>query len=298
MLADKAYTSEKVNVLSKVRAYAAFSKLRLAALVVVSAIAGYMLAAPTIDSTKMIALILGGFLVTAASNGFNQIIEREHDAKMKRTENRPLPKGQMSVLEGIIVASLFGAIGIFALWNFLNPLSGILGFLALFMYVAIYTPLKRITPWAVFVGAFPGAIPPMLGFVAHEGSFGFEPGLVFMIQFIWQFPHFWAIAWKIDDDYKKAGFSLLPSKKRDKSSAFQIMLYSLFMIPTSMLPWVMGMTGTVSLIIAVILGALFFWQSTKLYYNMEMKDATRLMFASFIYLPILQFAYVFDKVIF
>jgi protoheme IX farnesyltransferase len=298
LLADKTYTETKISLASKVRDYALFIKLRLASLVVISAIAGYLLAAGTagVDSTILFYLIVGGFLITGSSNGFNQIIERDLDKKMDRTKNRPLPKGTMSVTEGMIIAIITGIAGVSLLWM-INPLSGILGILALFLYVAIYTPLKRITPLAVFVGAFPGAIPPMLGWVAHSGTFGLEAGILFAVQFMWQFPHFWAIAWVLHDDYKKGGFSLLPSKGgRDDKSAFQIMLYSLFMIPAALLPWWWDITGNVSAFLVVLAGVAFALPAMKLYRTRDNKDARRVMFFSFIYLPVVLFIYVFDKV--
>jgi protoheme IX farnesyltransferase len=180
----------------------------------------------------------------------------------------------------------------------INWKSAILGVLAFISYVFIYTPLKQKTPWAVFVGAFPGAIPPLLGAIAHTNAFGFEPGVLFFVQFTWQFPHFWAIAWVLYDDYKKAGFSLLPSRTgRSKYSAFQIMLYALALIPFSLVPWLLGWTGIYSLIIASVLGIGFFLYAYKLYHSLEVLDARKLMFASFVYLPIIQFVYVFDRTI-
>jgi protoheme IX farnesyltransferase len=179
----------------------------------------------------------------------------------------------------------------------INFYSALLGFFAFISYVFIYTPMKRVTPWAVFIGAFPGAIPPMLGAIAATGKFGFLPGVLFFVQFVWQFPHFWAIAWVLYDDYKSAGFSLLPSKSgKSKQSAFQIAAYSLALIPFSLLPWLLDWTGTLSLIVATICSGLFFWYSYRLFLTCETKDAKRLMFASFIYLPIIQFLYVFDKI--
>lgn len=196
----------------KIADYAAFFKLRLASLVVFSAILGYLIAVDHIVWTDLIWLCIGGFLVTGSSNGYNQIIEKELDKLMDRTKVRPLVTGRMTKPEALVVASTSGLIGVLILWLKLNPLSGLLALISLILYVVIYTPLKQKTPWAVFVGAFPGAIPPMLGWVAATGHFGLEPGLLFATQFMWQFPHFWAIAWKADNDYAKAGFHLLPSK--------------------------------------------------------------------------------------
>jgi len=174
--------------------------------------------------------------------------------------------------------------------------SALLGLSAFISYVFIYTPMKRVSPWAVFVGAFPGAIPPMLGAVAASGYFSLVPGVLFFVQFVWQFPHFWAIAWVSYDDYKAGGFSLLPTAEgKSKAAAFQITLYSLALIPFSLMPWVLDWTGTISLIIATLLGGMFFNYSYKLYISCDTKDARKLMFASFAYLPIIQFLYVFDR---
>lgn len=240
--------------------------------------------------------MVGGMLVTAASNGSNQIWEKDIDGLMKRTAKRPLPTKQMSLTEAYLVVAVSLIVGLTML-AMLNWPSFFLGLAAYISYVFFYTPLKRKTPWAVFVGAFPGAIPPMLGAIAATGEFGYVPGILFFVQFTWQFPHFWAIAWVVDADYRAGGFSLLPSKKgKSKNSAFQIALYSLALIPFSLLPWWLGMTGIWTLIIAGVLGAWFFLLSYKLFLTLEDKDAKKLMFASFFYLPIIQFVYVFDKI--
>lgn len=281
----------------KLSAYASYFKLRLSFLVVFSAILGFLIASTTIVWIDLLVLIIGGFLVTGSSNGLNQIIERELDAKMDRTKNRPLVTGAMNVNEAILIASISGFVGVVMLWVGLNPLSGVLGILSLFVYVAIYTPLKRITPWAVFVGAFPGAIPPMLGWVAVNGHFGLEPGSLFAVQFMWQFPHFWAIAWKAHDDYGKAGFHLLPSSGgKDLTSAFMILLYSLFLLLVSMLPFVFKLTGVVSAIIFVIAGIAMIYPSVKLFKEKSDKAATKVMLTSFIYVPIILLAWYFDKI--
>jgi len=294
------FTAEKEviqtnTISSKVGDYASFIKLRLSSLVVFSAVLGYMLAVPSIDWAVLTILCIGGFLVTGSSNGFNQIIERDLDKLMDRTKERPLVTGRMSLTEAFVIASVFGAIGV-AMLFYLNTLTGVLGVLALFSYVAIYTPLKRITPWAVLVGAFPGAIPPMLGWVAATGTFGLEAGILFALQFMWQFPHFWAIAWKINDDYLKAGFKLLPSPQgRDQLSAFLILLYTLFMIASSFLPIFFGMAGIGAAIVIGLAGILMLIPAINLYRKNAMKSATKLMFASFIYIPMVLFALYFDK---
>ncbi len=290
---DKTQRAEKAP--SKVKSYLVFTKFRLSALVVVSAISGYLFVGGS-DWKELLFLIVGGTLVTAASNGSNQIWERELDKKMKRTAKRPLPQGEMTVNEAYIVVIVCLLVGT-ALLYMLNLSSALLGLAAFVSYVFMYTPLKRKTPWAVFVGAFPGAIPPMLGAIAYTNSFDLVPGVLFFVQFTWQFPHFWAIAWVAYDDYKAGGFSLLPSSQgKSKNSAFQIALYSLLLIPFSVMPWILGWTGLTSMILAIVLGAAFFLYSYKLFLTLDDKDARRVMFASFLYLPVIQFLYVFDKV--
>lgn len=286
---------ENITMGQKVKTYMVFTKFRLSALVVVSALTGYLFVGGS-DMLTITYLLVGGLLVTAASNGSNQIWERDLDKLMKRTEKRPIPMGLMSVREGLIVVAVTLVTGTILLYS-INAYSALLGLLAYVMYVFIYTPMKRVSPWAVFVGAFPGAIPPMLGAVAHTGKFEFVAGILFFVQFMWQFPHFWAIAWVAYDDYKDGGFSLLPSREgRTKGSAFQIVAYSLALIPFSLLPWLLGWTGYVSLVLATILGIVFFLYAYKLYLTCDTKDARKLMFASFIYLPIIQFLYVFDGI--
>lgn len=275
-----------------------FVKLRLASLVVFSAVIGYIVISEgNINWAEVAWLTLAGFLVTGSANGFNQIIEREYDKIMDRTAMRPLPQNKMSVSEATILASVIGIIGLTILWIFLNPLSSLLSALSILLYVGAYTPLKRTTAFAVLVGAFPGAFPPLLGAIATTEDFGRVPyeGLVlFAIQFVWQFPHFWAIAWVMDDDYKKAGFRLLPSGERNKASAFQILVYTLFLLLMSMVPVFFGMTNTVvAPVIILICGFLFFYQSIKLYRDCTVKSAREVMFGSFAYLPLVQLAILF-----
>jgi protoheme IX farnesyltransferase len=300
---------EPARAVSKFSDYAQFMKFRLASLVVFSAVIGYFMGirefSREADWLEITMLILGGFLVTGSSNGFNQIIERETDKLMTRTANRPIPTGRMSVTEGMIVAGVTGMAGIFLLWYYLNPLSGLLSAISLLLYVVLYTPMKRISPVAVFVGAFPGAIPAMLGWVAADpgfGSIGVTALILFAVQFVWQFPHFWAIAWVADEDYRKAGFRLLPSAGgRDKSTAFQILVYTLFLMPLSVMPLLLPITtggevistGIVGILISVAAGALFAAQAFKLYRTLDTKDAARVMFGSFIYLPVVQLALLF-----
>ena len=291
---SKIVSIEKVQKQSRVKDILAFVKVRLTFSVVLSAALGFGIAPTPFDVWNLVLVIFGGLFITGAANGFNQIIERDVDALMKRTMNRPLPTGRMKLSEAYVIASFLAISGLILLY-LINPLSAILGFLAFFIYVAVYTPLKKVGPIAVFVGAFPGAIPPMLGYVAANGHFGLEPGILFAVQFIWQFPHFWAIAWVSDDEYKKAGYYLLPSRKGKTSfSAYQIFLYSLFLIPVSLLPWAYGMTGAWSAIVISILGLAFAYLGWKHSQEMTNKSAMKIMFASFIYLPIVQLLYLLN----
>lgn len=282
----------------KLKQYATFFKLRLASLVVFSACLGYLFAnyQPERMATDLIWLSIGGFLITGASNGLNQILERQLDARMNRTSGRPLPMGDMQVNEAWIVAVISGILGFLALYLGINAVSAYLALSALISYAFIYTPLKQKSAFSVFIGAFPGAVPPMLGWVAASNSFGAGAGILFAVQFMWQFPHFWAIAWVLDDDYSLGGFRLLPSAEgRHKSSAFQILMYTLFTVPVSLLPWAFDLSGYVSLIAALIMGAYFCYYAFRLYFSCQTSDAKKLMFASFVYLPVLQIIYVIDK---
>lgn len=286
--------------LMKIKDVAALYKLRLASLVVVSAVLGYYMGTSHAHWDKLWFLCIGGFLLTGGSNGLNQVWEREWDRLMSRTMSRPVASGRMSVPEGTLWSLLAGVAGILILWFGINTASGVLGLLAFFLYVFVYTPLKRISSLAVFVGAFPGAIPPMLGYVAATNDYGLEAGVLFAMQFMWQFPHFWSIAWVLHDDYLRGGYKLLPfAEGRSKRSAFQILVYTMFLVPVSLLPWVVPfnepMVGNGAGIIAGITGAIMVWYSIKLYRSCDVSDARRLMFASFFYLPVVQLAYVLDK---
>jgi len=296
VIAPATYPEKKLTLSMRLKEYALLAKMRLTFLVVVSAVTGYFMQ-DQIIANEIWILVAGGFLVTSASNGFNQIIERDLDKLMKRTQNRPLVKQTITVREAFIL-SLIWAVGGLSLLALLNPLCFLLGLLSLFMYVAVYTPMKRVSPWAVFIGAFPGAMPPLLGYVGATGEFGLLPGILFLVQFMWQFPHFWAIAWVLDDDYKVAGFRLLPSKfGRNRSSSFQIVLFTLVMILGSFLPWVIDITGVTSLVICGVTGLFFYRMAYKLHITQEIADARKLMFASFIVLPIIQIVYVLDRII-
>lgn len=274
-------------------------KLRLGFFVVLSATLGWFMAVDAIDLTTLLVLAGGGYLLTGASNGLNQIIEHRIDGLMDRTAQRPIPAGRMTRGQALIYSLIAAAGGLWCLFS-LNPLSGYLGIAAIVSYAFIYTPLKAKTTLSVFVGAFPGALPPMIGYVAATGDFGIEPGTLFAVQFMWQFPHFWAIAWLAHEDYKKAGYLMLPFPAgRTQESANQILLYTLFCIPASLLPWALPngspMVGNVALIVSLLAGIGFLVPAVRLRKSLALKDAKTLMFASFLYLPIVQITYVLDK---
>jgi protoheme IX farnesyltransferase len=285
-------------VISKLKAYAELIKLRLSALVTFSAVFGYILGDRGVSFgwSGFLGLALGGFLISGASCAANEILERDLDKLMKRTQNRPLPLKLISLQEALWVTSLVAVIGVGLLWYFTNPLTTWLGVLSMVLYVFVYTPLKRVGPVAVFVGAIPGALPPLLGWTAATGSITHEALIIFGIQFIWQFPHFWAIAWVGDEDYKAAGFKLLPSGGgKDLNTAIQIMIYTLFLLPLGLLPSYFGLTGMTSGIVATFCGVLFLAQTFSLMKDCSRKSALRIMFGSFLYLPIVQIAYLLDK---
>ncbi|AVR45321.1 protoheme IX farnesyltransferase [Christiangramia fulva] len=276
------------------------TKMRLAISVVFSSVAGYFLGADNIDFVVVFLLAVGGYLMVGASNAYNQIIERRLDALMDRTKNRPLPAGRMSVTTAFIIAVVFTVLGIIVLY-IINPKTAMFGAISIFLYVSVYTPLKTKTPLSVFVGAFPGAIPFMLGWVAASGHFGIEPGTLFMIQFFWQFPHFWALGWWLYDDYKKGGFFMLPTGKRDRGTAIQIVLYTLWTIMASLIP-VFGVTGKLYItpfsgMIILFLGLGMLYYAFRLFREKTAAAARKLMFASVSYLTLLQIVYVLDKFI-
>ena len=290
---------ESLNKQSITNSIKQLFKLRLSFLVVVSAVLSYWFAKkpePLVLS-EILFLVFGGFLITGASNTINQILEKDLDKKMARTQNRPLPLEQITAKTAWVIAIVAGVLGAFLLYQ-LNFLSFALGMFALISYGFIYTPLKQKTPFAVFVGAFPGAIPPLLGWVAGSGEFGLAGGLLFITQFMWQFPHFWAIAWVLHDDYRLGGFSLLPTREeKGKSNAFQILMYTIYLLPISVLPWLFGLTGMLSVVVCLLAGVAMLYYAIKLYISCDDKMAKKLMFSSFFYLPIVQIIYVLDKII-
>jgi protoheme IX farnesyltransferase len=276
------------------------TKVRLAVSVVFSSIAGYFLGAYELNLYSILLLAFGGYCMVGASNAFNQVIERDLDALMKRTQNRPIPAGRMSVNTAMTVAIVLTILGVWSLYV-LSPKTAMFGAISIFLYTSAYTPLKTKTPLSVFVGAIPGAIPFMLGWVAATDDFGIEPGTLFMIQFFWQFPHFWALGWMLDEDYKKGGFKMLPTGKKDTGTALQIILYTIWMIVISIMP-VFGFTGRLNLsipaaIIIFLMGIAMLIFAFKLYEKRDNKAARSLMLASVSYITLMQIVYVIDKFI-
>jgi len=282
---------------AKVKAFTEMLKFRLSLLVAFSCAFGFVLASPNVEWSRLVMLFLGGFLLSGASIVINQIKEREYDKVMTRTMNRPLPTERVSVQEATIFGAICFAIAIIILYFFTNPLTTGLSVISMILYSFVYTPLKRVGPIAVFVGAIPGALPPLLGWTAATGVISYEALIIFGIQFIWQFPHFWAIAWVADEDYKKAGFKLLPSGgTKDLNTAIQIMIYTMFLIPFGLLPAAFGITGFNSAVVATVCGVLFFSQTFSLMRSGDRRSALKIMFGSFLYLPIVQIAYLLDKI--
>ncbi|MGA1226822.1 MAG: heme o synthase [Tamlana sp.] len=276
------------------------TKMRLALSVVFSSLAGYLLGVEIVDFKTLILLAFGGYFMVGASNAFNQIIEKDLDALMDRTKNRPIPSGRMSVTTAFIIASVFTLLGIIILYT-INKQTAMFGAISIFLYTCVYTPLKTKTPLAVFVGAIPGAIPFMLGWVAATDDFGIEPGTLFALQFFWQFPHFWAIGWFLFEDYKKGGFYMLPTGKQDKGTAVQTIMYTIWTIIVSIIP-VFGFTGRLQLsIVATIMvfgiGIWMLYYAIRLFNKMTEKAAKQLMLVSVSYITLVQIVYVIDKFI-
>ena len=281
--------------------FKAITKAGLAISVLFSSIAGYLLGfneANPFCWTVLLKLAIGGYCMVGASNAYNQVIEKDLDALMDRTKNRPVPAGRMSPNAALVIASILTIIGIVLLYT-INPKTAMFGAISIFLYTSIYTPLKTVTSLSVFVGAFPGAIPFMLGWVAATGNFGIEAGTLFLIQFFWQFPHFWAIGWFLFEDYEKAGFFMLPTGKKDNGTAIQIILYTIWLIIASLLP-VFGYTGQLFItplaaILVFLLGLWMLYYAVRLYKLRTAKAARTLMLVSVSYITLLQLIYIFDK---
>jgi len=281
--------------------FKAITKAGLAVSVVFSSIAGFLLGVTDLASLSVVVLlklIIGGYCMVGASNAFNQVIEKDLDALMDRTKNRPIPSGRMESNIALIIAVALTILGIVLLYT-INPKSAMFGAISIFLYTSVYTPLKTVTSLSVFVGAFPGAIPFMLGWVAATNNFGIEAGTLFLIQFFWQFPHFWAIGWFLYEDYEKAGFFMLPTGKKDKGTAMQVILYTIWLIVASLLP-VLGYTGQlyitpIAAVVVLLLGLWMLFYAIRLYQLRTAKSARTLMLVSVSYITLLQLVYIFDK---
>ena len=285
------------KIMSILKVIFELTKFRLSFLVSFSAIFGFILASDNFYILDLIVLGISGYLVTAASVINNQILEKDLDSKMDRTKDRPLPTNRISKRNSLIISLFFMVIGLTIMTLYFNMVAGLLSLVSLLLYTFIYTPLKRVGPIAVFIGAIPGALPPLIGWVAFSGEISIEAIIIFSIQFIWQFPHFWAIAWIYHDDYKKVGFKLLPSKgEKNFNTALNIMTYTLFLIPLGLLPTIFGITGIISGAVAVLCAILFLAQTFKLFKDYSRSSALKIMFGSFIYLPIVQISFILDKI--
>ncbi len=274
--------------------------MRLALSVVFSSLAGYLLGVDTVDFKTLTLLAFGGYFMVGASNAYNQIIEKDLDALMDRTKNRPIPAGRMSVNTAFAIATIFTILGLAILYS-INKQTAMFGAISIFLYTCVYTPLKTKTPISVFVGAIPGAIPFMLGWVAATNDFGIEPGTLFALQFFWQFPHFWAIGWFLFEDYKRGGFFMLPTGKQDRGTAVQVIMYTIWTILISIIP-VFGFTGRLQLsivaaIIVFILGLGMLYYAIQLFKKMTEQSAKQLMLSSVAYITLVQIVYVIDKFI-
>lgn len=288
----------KITIKTLFSDFKQLTKVGLSVSVVFTSITGYLLGVDEVDYTTILLLGIGGYFMVGASNAFNQIIEKDIDAIMTRTKNRPLPSGRMSVSIAMIIAVSFTIIGLSILYG-IHPKCALFGAISIFLYTSAYTPLKSYTPLAVFVGAIPGAIPFMLGWVAATGKFGIEAGFLFMIQFFWQFPHFWAIGWLQYEEYSKAGLHMLPMDRKDKGAVIQIIFYTCIMMLVSIAP-VLKVTGefyiySSTAFVIFLLGGLMLWKAFKLYKSQDNSDARKLMLVSVFYITVVPIIYVIDK---
>ncbi|WP_019989564.1 heme o synthase [Rudanella lutea] len=298
MTVEERKDSTRLRWRTKIKAYVELLKLRLAVIVGLSGALGYMLATKESYNAGMILLFsISGLMITGAANATNQILEIELDRLMNRTGTRPLPSGRLSKRSALYFVGVLLFVGLLtqALW--FNPLTAAISFVSYLLYSFAYTPLKRVGPIAVFVGAIPGGLPPLIGCVAAKGTIDLEAMVLFGVQFIWQFPHFWAIAWVLDDDYRKAGFRLLPlANAKSYNTALIVLMFTLVLLPTSVLPTLFGFTGTVSAWVSIVAGLAFLYLNFRLVKLGTDRSALQLMFGSFLYLPVVQIAYVLDKV--
>lgn len=286
------------TIASKVRDYMMLIKFSLSFMVVFSAVVSYLLAPKVVEYSwgMVILLFIAGLLVTGSANAVNQVVEKDTDALMKRTAQRPLAAGRMSVTEGWTFAAITGAIGILILVIFFNALSAGIAAVSWFIYAFLYTPLKKVNSIAVLVGAIPGALPCLIGWTAGQDELSAGGWILFAIQFFWQFPHFWAIAWISHKDYTNAGFKLMPSSEGPtKYSAIQSIIYSLVLVPIGILPYLEGLSGIVSFWIVLAANLFMIWQCIGLYRKMNTKAARGVMFGSYIYLTVVFLALLADK---
>ncbi len=278
--------------------YLQLAKLRLSVLVVFCSVLGYLMTPLPINLWILFCVGISGFFITASANTLNQIFEKDIDLLMKRTNDRPLPTNRLSILEAYGFAIWTGLLGFLILYSQVNTLATLISFVSLILYAFVYTPLKKHSPLAVFVGAFPGAFPPLIGWVSGTNDIDVNGLALFAVQFVWQFPHFWAIAWVGHEDYANAGYYLLPSGgEKDLYSAILIFIYSLILIPISVIPLLLGISGMFSAVICILCGIFFLWQAIQLIRKRTKEAALKIMFASFLYLPIVQLALFFDKTV-
>lgn len=291
-------SADKVRQATFISDFKKLIKLRLTFLVVFSASVSFLIGSKEqgmINWSNWLILTIGGFLVTGAANGFNEIIEKDLDKLMTRTSDRPIPAGRMATGQALVLSLFMGITGTLFLLR-LNFLTGVLSVVSILLYAIVYTPAKRKSPVAVFIGAFPGALPPLIGYFAafERPEISWVPVVLFLIQFVWQFPHFWSIAWVLDDDYKKAGFRLLPTTSRDRISAFFTVASIVILIPVSLLPTLLGFGGYLTAAVSLVCGLVFCWFSIGLLRKLDINSAKRVMFGSFIYLPVVQLLLLFD----
>ena len=287
------FTNISISIIKEI------TKFRLTISVVFSSFISYLLGAAEVNYIQLFYLISGGILIVSSSNIFNQIIERDLDKLMKRTQNRPLPKNKITTRAALFLAIASSVIGLIFMY-LINIKVAILAALSIFLYTAVYTPMKLISPFSVFIGAIPGAFPFMIGWVAATNHIGIEALTLFLMQFFWQFPHFWSIGWSQNSDYEKAGFKMLPTGKKDKSTSAQILFYSIWAVLISILPY-FGITGELKLsiigvLVVIILGSYLIYKSYILFLDGKNENAKKLMLTSVIYLTFIQLTFLFDKI--
>jgi protoheme IX farnesyltransferase len=295
-------TNSSLHIAGKIKDYLKLIKVSLSIMVVFSSVISFLLA-PQVEEKfaaplrMSLLLALGGLLVTGSANAINQAVEKNTDAMMKRTANRPIAAGRMGVTEGWVFAIITGIAGLFILGIFFNWLAAGLAAFSLFLYVFIYTPMKKVSAVAVLAGAIPGALPCLIGWAAGDERLSAGGWVLFGLQFLWQFPHFWAIAWIAHKDYSIAGFKLLPSEEGPtKFTALQTVIYSLLLIPVGLIPWFISMSGMISLVIVLMANMFMVWRCVNLYRKMDTASARKVMFGSYIYLPVVLLALLFDKI--